>query len=152
VTDASGRATTFGYDATLRCIGFSLPDGRQAKYAYDGQGNLVQAIDLLGTVTRYEYDADGSLARMIVDRDQKTTAFTYQTGPQGKLLTAVTDPAGHVTRYELISMTPRQVQITVQKVTQHKSQYAPSATPTRGRSDRSQSHLRYDRGCGSDPG
>ncbi len=112
VTDASGRATTFGYDATLRCIGFSLPDGRQAKYAYDGQGNLVQAIDLLGTVTRYEYDADGSLARMIVDRDQKTTTFTYQTGPQGKLLTAVTDPAGHVTRYALISMTPRQVQIT----------------------------------------
>ena len=54
VTDAAGRATSFVYDANRRCVGFSLPDGRQAKYTYDGQGNLTQAVDLLGTTVFYE--------------------------------------------------------------------------------------------------
>ncbi|RPI31829.1 MAG: hypothetical protein EHM70_10555, partial [Chloroflexota bacterium] len=48
VVDAAGRLTQFAYDLSRRCTGFALPDGRQAKYAYNQRGNLVQAVDLLG--------------------------------------------------------------------------------------------------------
>ena len=112
VTDAAGRFTSFIYDATYRCVGFFLPDGRQAKYAYDGQGNLTQAVDLLGTIACYEYDQRNSLARMIVGHDQKTTTFTYQDRGQGQYLAGVTDAGGNITRYELLSVAPRQVRVT----------------------------------------
>lgn len=112
VTDAAGRSTTFAADAKRRCTGFTLPDGRQTRYAYDAQGNLIQAVDLLGIVTTYGYDADNALVRMVVDRDQKTTAFTYAITPHGKLLSSVTDAAGNVTRYELATLEPRQVRAT----------------------------------------
>lgn len=112
VTDAAGRSTTFAYDAQGRCTGFTLPDGRQAHYAYDAQGNLSQAVDLLGIPTVYGYDADNCLVRMVVDRDQKTTTFTYAMTPHGKLLSSVTDAAGNVTRYELAALEPRQVRVT----------------------------------------
>jgi len=112
VTDAAGRVTSFVYDPNRRCVGFSLPDGRQAKYVYDGQGNLTQAIDLLGTTVLYEYDDKDSLTRMVVARDQKTTTFTYQDNGQGKYLAGVTDAAGNSVRYELLSVTPRHVRVT----------------------------------------
>lgn len=112
VTDAAGRSTTFATDAQGRCTGFTLPDGRQARYAYDAQGNLSQAVDLLGVSTVYGYDAEHCLVRMVVDRDQKTTTFTYTTSPYGKLLSSVTDAAGNVTRYELVTLEPRQVRVT----------------------------------------
>ena len=111
VKDPGGRSTSFIYDASQRCIGFSLPDGRHTGYAYDGRGNLIQAVDLLGTTTIYEYDDENSLVRMIVGRDQKTTTFAYKNAGQGKYLERVTDASGNVTRYELVSETPRCVRV-----------------------------------------
>jgi len=112
VTDAAGRVTNFVYDSSRRCIGFSLPDGRQAKYTYDGQGNLTQAVDLLGTTALYEYDKRNNLTRMIVGRDKKTTTFTYRDNGQGQYLAGVTDAAGNSTRYELVSGKPRHIRVT----------------------------------------
>lgn len=112
VTDAAGRAITLAYDGYDRCVGLSLPDGRQTKYTYNQQGNLTQAIDLLGTVAVYHYDRGNSLTRMVVGRDQKTTKFIYQNSERGRYLASVTDAAGNTTRYELVSVEPRHVRLT----------------------------------------
>ena len=53
----------------------TTPDGRTATFAYDSSANLIQTVDLLGTVTTYQYDANNYLTALTVG--DKTARFTY---------------------------------------------------------------------------
>ncbi|MCJ7621970.1 MAG: DUF6531 domain-containing protein, partial [Anaerolineaceae bacterium] len=111
VTDLVRRSTYFEYDQEGRCISLTTPHGKKASFVYDQNGDLIQTVDLLGIETHYEYE-DHSLVRMIVDSDQKTTQFTYQNFEANKIVSAVTNPAGHTRYYEMKSLNPRKVTIT----------------------------------------
>ena len=73
-----------------------LPDGKRASFRYDAGGRLGEVIDLQGIHVRYEYNAAGLLSLMEVGEDRKRTVFQYN----GTVLSAITDAAGSLTRYE----------------------------------------------------
>ena len=54
----SGEAVIFERDDSNRLTKIIAPDGREVRYSYDEQGNLVTVRDLAtGTATRYGYDS-----------------------------------------------------------------------------------------------
>ena len=106
ITDASMRKTQLLYNKSGFCESIVLPDGRKAGFHYDNQHNLRQVIDLHGIVSDYTYDSDHYLASMIVGQDKKTTIFQYQPLGIRKGISAVTDAAGNLTKYEMDSAAP----------------------------------------------
>ena len=112
VSDAAGRVIRFAYNGNGLCSSFTLPDGRQASFRYDGNERLVQAMDLLEVNADYEYDADNYLVSMAVGRTRRTTSFTYVNKGGRKLVQTVTNANGNTTRYEMVSVEPRQVRVT----------------------------------------
>lgn len=110
VTDAAGRTLQVQTDPAGRCLQISLPDGRKAAFHYDSQGRLARSTDFEGIPSEYTYDSNHCIISMIVAKDRKTTLFSY--GGAGIRVTSVTDAAGHVRRYELISDTPRRIKVT----------------------------------------
>ena len=95
ITDAAGRVTRFDSSAGL-CTGFVLPDGKRSSFQYDKSGHLVAVTDLQGIPVRYEYTAAGLLTLMEVGEDRKRVVFQYH----DSVLSAITDAAGHTTRYQ----------------------------------------------------
>jgi RHS repeat-associated protein len=115
ITDQSGRATTFQYDASAhpnRCTQITVPDGRKIQFAYDDHDNLISIDDMAGYQGMYEYDELGYLTRM--STAGRVTDFSYAPRPgyedgdaegEGagdKVLASVTDPEGRITRYEVL--------------------------------------------------
>ena len=101
LTDASGRATTFSYNAQNRVTAMQTFAGTAASYAYDASGNLINATDLFGNVSAFAYDADHYLTSMSVSG--KTATFAYAVIDHQKRLASVTDPSGHVRSYSMVS-------------------------------------------------
>lgn len=110
ITDASGRVISFDYDnAKNLCTGINIPDGRRVEFSYDNHKNLIGMVDMNGHSGDYEYDTFGFLTKMTVDNG--STGFAYaarpgyedaaseQDGAGDKILAAVTDARGGVTRY-----------------------------------------------------
>ena len=112
VTDVSGRVISFAYNEHNLCSAFTLPDGRQASFQYDGESRLVQAVDLLGVNSDYEYDGENYITKISVGRTRRTTTFSYCVKGGSKLVETVINANGNPTRYEMISMEPRQVRVT----------------------------------------
>jgi RHS repeat-associated protein len=112
VTDASGRSTSLEYDAGGRCATVTMPDGRRATYEYTPAGDLARVVDLGGVEILYGHEADGSIAWICVGRERKTVRFEWVDAPEGRRVASVTDAAGGVTRYEVVSDSPRVVRVT----------------------------------------
>ena len=112
VTDAAGRAIRFAYNEHNLCSSFTLPDGRKASFQYDGAGRLVRALDLMEVSTDYSYDEGSCLTEMVVGRTRRTTRFAYCNKGSSKLVETVTNANGAQTRYEMVSVEPRQVKVT----------------------------------------
>ncbi|WP_159043242.1 DUF6531 domain-containing protein [Streptomyces sp. NBRC 110028] len=114
VTDPLGRTTGYAYDEEGNLTTVTLPDGNEARAAYndlclptevtepggaiwrhtyDDAGNLVATTDPAGAMTRYGYDDHGHLAR-ITDALGHIRRITCDTAG---LPAAVTDPLGHTT-------------------------------------------------------
>jgi len=83
VTDAVGRALTFGYDSSGRIITATDPLGRIWRYTYEGtpgvagQPGLTTVTDPLNNVTRYTYVTGGRLARIDDSRGNAAKRITY---------------------------------------------------------------------------
>lgn len=110
ITDAAGRATTFGYDANKRCTSMTTPSGDTAFYQYSASANLVQSTDLIGTVIAYQYDAEGYMTSM--GAAGKTTSFSYNTAGGWKHIASVTDARGNISTYSVFSADPRKIGVT----------------------------------------
>jgi RHS repeat-associated protein len=102
ITDAGGRVTSFGYDASKHCISMTPPNGGQATYTYDGSGNLAKTVDLLGFEADYQYNSAGYMVAMTVG--MKTTQFGWDSSiPGWTRIATVTDALGNVTKYTVNS-------------------------------------------------
>jgi YD repeat-containing protein len=55
VEKATGKVTTYQYDAENQLIRVDLPDGTYATYRYDGLGRRIEK-NVNGKITRYVYD------------------------------------------------------------------------------------------------
>ena len=71
------------------------PDGTLEQYVYDGERNLVEAIDSAGRRARTEYGAF-DLVTARIDEEGNRTEYTYDTELR---LTVITNPAGATWRY-----------------------------------------------------
>ena len=90
----------------------AFPDGRKAAFYYDPQGRLARSTDFEGIPSEYTYDSNHCIISMIVAKDRKTTLFSSRGEGAGIRVTSVTDTAGHVRRYELISDVPPRIKVT----------------------------------------
>lgn len=107
VTDAAGRTTSFSYASfggQQRCVLMTTPDGRTASYSYDSSGNLIQSIDLLGTVTTYTYDNDNFVTSLSVGT--ATTHFSYVGDSISKRISSITDAEGYTISYTKVGSSP----------------------------------------------
>lgn len=112
ITDPLGRVFSFGYDIMGRVTTQVGPDGRTTGYAYDGDGNLttvtppgrpahVFSFTLLNQIAAYTAPDLGG--------GSTTTIFTYNAAQQvtevtradGKIITALYDPAGRLSSLTL---------------------------------------------------
>lgn len=112
LTDAAGRSIRFIFNEKNLCTGFVLPDGRRASFDYDEQGRLVRTEDLMGIPVGYKYDDASALTKMVTGESERTVAFTYRQVGSERLLSSFSDPNGNVTSYELLSTSPRRVEVT----------------------------------------
>ncbi|GJQ58205.1 MAG: hypothetical protein D8M57_03055 [Candidatus Scalindua sp. AMX11] len=76
VTDRSGRATSYVYDALKRLAQTTDIGGRVTRYVYDEDGNMVQLIDPMSNITAFGYDLDNRLVKKSY-ADGKSTTFSY---------------------------------------------------------------------------
>ena len=113
ITDAAGRSVTFGYDSSKNlCTKITAPDGRHIDFAYDTHKNLIKISDMAGNSATYAYNTNGFLTIMTTaGRSNKffyaaRPGYEVATSPQDDagdmVLTAVTNPAGGVTRYTIL--------------------------------------------------
>lgn len=99
VTDASGRAWVYAYDANGNLISVTSPpvNGQYqvTHYTYTADGHLASVTDAEGNTTIYEYDAHGNriLAR---DAGGNTITWTYNADDQvlSRTLYRTPDPDG----------------------------------------------------------
>lgn len=78
ITDASGRATNFYYNANGKLWKITDPASRNVQYGYDANNNLTTVTDQNGKVTTYSYDANHNLTG-ITDPNNKTVTYGYDT-------------------------------------------------------------------------
>lgn len=112
ITDPSLRTVSFSYNADNLCSQISLPDGRSLHFEYDSHKNLTAIQDMMGYRGSYEYDKNGFMVRMTTAG--RSTSFTYvrrpgfedpdsvQDGAGDLALASVLNPAGGLTKYEIL--------------------------------------------------
>ncbi|MDQ1292543.1 MAG: hypothetical protein QG608_423 [Actinomycetota bacterium] len=133
VTDPSGRALTFTYDASDRIKTVTDPLPRTVTYSYDASGNLAGVVDAGSGTSGFGYDSAHRLTSMTdprgntvttvyspttgqvtsqTDRRGKTIAFAYTTNAStGTNTTTVTHPAGNTDTYTFLNaLLTREVQ------------------------------------------
>lgn len=106
VRDATGRETTYQYDAKGRMKQITKPEGNYTLYAYDARGNLISSIDYpkpslggaaLVTSATFPVGCTSLVTcnkpTSITDPRQQVTDFAYDPVHGG--LTSVTEPAAN---------------------------------------------------------
>ncbi len=98
ITDKNGNATHLYYDAVGNVTRIVYPAvngvAPAETYVYNARNQVVQHIDLRGTVTVYTYDTSAMPASKKVGT-KNAMLYSYQNG----LLVSQTDAVGNVTRY-----------------------------------------------------
>jgi RHS repeat-associated protein len=91
----SSFTTKLERDAQGRLIKVTNPLKREAKYAYDADGNVATAIDLEGNETKYTYDADNEPIK--TEEPNKTITET-EYNSEGQVVAQI-DGNKHTTKY-----------------------------------------------------
>jgi RHS repeat-associated protein len=93
--EASKYTTKIEADAQGRPLIVTDPLGHQAKYVYDGDGNLESTVDASGHKTKYGYDADNEQTKVEVPN-----GVINETGYDGAgQVVSQTDGNKHTTKY-----------------------------------------------------
>jgi len=103
-TDAKGQTITFTYDDAGRLISKNYPDVTRETYAYDANGNLLNAANPAVSMS-FTYDARNLQLTIINDTISKTVGYTYDengrkvslTYPDGETISYTRDARGQVT-------------------------------------------------------
>jgi RHS repeat-associated protein len=95
ITDAEGGVTRLTVQGGL-VREIADPDGVRLRFEFDGDGNVVAAIDADGNVARLERDPAGRVTAAVTPLGRSTT-FTYD--DRGRPLERQ-DPSGAIWRYE----------------------------------------------------
>lgn len=106
LTDATGRNTTFDYEAAspLLVTRITDPFGRAATLAYDDRNRLASITDVLGLTSSFAYD-DGGLVNAMTT-PYGTSRFVYGSGPNNQRYLESTDPMGFTERLEFRHAAP----------------------------------------------
>ncbi|TDR42424.1 RHS repeat-associated protein [Tahibacter aquaticus] len=96
VSDSLGRQTRYRFNADADLIGVINPAGGHTRVEVNAWSKPTRVTDPAGKATRYHYDAEGNVAA-IVDASGARTQFQFD--ERWALPTAITDPNGAVTRY-----------------------------------------------------
>jgi RHS repeat-associated protein len=91
ITDALGGVTALEWDANLRKVMETDPNGITQQWAYDSHGNMTKAVDGLEKEIQYRHSALGLVTELI---DRRGHAWKRFFDNRGNLL-ATEDPAGH---------------------------------------------------------
>jgi len=85
----------------------TTPDGKNAVFSYDINGNLISNTDLLGTAIGYTYDSPNAMTSITVG--DKIIGIAYSTAAGWTQVAAVTDANGNVTSYSGNSLSSTKV-------------------------------------------
>lgn len=101
VTDPLGRNTRYQFNADRELIGLVNAAGRLTRLELDAWGKPIRITDPLDRITRYAYDTSGNISAIIDATGARTEA---QYHAQWRLPTAITDAMGATTRYDYDSL------------------------------------------------
>ena len=96
-TDASGRVTTFCFDAERRYTGYIDAEGNHYRFDLDAHGNRLAITDALGRATRYQYDWHGNAVRI---QSPDGSAQRHVFDASGKRLLEKVDALDRRTQYQ----------------------------------------------------
>lgn len=103
-TDASGRTTTYNYDAAGNRTSVTIPGGRTSTLTYNATRDVTSTTTPSGKTTTFGYDTHGNLTSVtrtlaITGHDpvEQTSTFAYDAAGNQ---TSATDPLHHTTTFE----------------------------------------------------
>lgn len=103
-TDASGRTTTYGYDAAGNRTSVTVPGGRTSTSTYNATRDVTSATTPSGKTTSMTYDPHGNLTSVTRTLTRPGQQDTEQTSTYGYDAagnqTSATDPLQHTTTFE----------------------------------------------------
>ena len=97
VTDALGRTEVYGFDENRELIYRIDADGQRSDSERDDYGRITVERDPLGRETRYLYDTEGNVIAITAPDGSSTQIDYHETL---NLPIAVNDPAGRITAYD----------------------------------------------------
>ena len=96
VTDALGRTEVYGFDENRELVYRIDADGQRSDSERDSYGRITVERDPLGRETRYLYDTEGNVIAITAPDGSSTQIDYHETL---NLPVAVNDPAGRITAY-----------------------------------------------------
>ena len=97
VTDALGRTEVYGFDENRELVYRIDADGQRSDSERDDYGRITVERDPLGRETRYLYDTEGNVIAITAPDGSSTQIDYHETL---NLPVAVNDPAGRITAYD----------------------------------------------------
>ena len=97
VTDALGRTEVYGFDENRELVYRIDADGQRSDSERDSYGRIIVERDPLGRETRYLYDTEGNVIAITAPDGSSTQIDYHETL---NLPIAVNDPAGRITIYD----------------------------------------------------
>ena len=97
ITDALGRTEVYGFDENRELIYRIDADGQRSDSERDDYGRITVERDPLGRETRYLYDTEGNVIAITAPDGSSTQIDYHETL---NLPIAVNDPAGRITTYD----------------------------------------------------
>lgn len=96
ITDRNGLHIDLAYNAQSRIDHITDEYGRVTTFTYNAKKKIATITDPLGRVTRLNYDPNGYDLRQVIDTENKSTQYTYNSNHQ---ITRKKDRAGKTFDY-----------------------------------------------------
>src|SRR5207248_11219604 len=100
MTDASGGATNYAYDAALRLTSIQDPASQTFGFSYDALSRRTGMTGPLGHAVTYGYDAAGRISALNDQASAGNLAFSYTRDAVGNILSKADNLGNHVYGYD----------------------------------------------------